>query len=157
MAVSATVTVADNNGVHNAEFYPSGSVTFNVIIVNPCTAANGVSISPLGFSPSNPVVVDGESGFTQWFRPTTSVDVAHDSVGGMCGPLTYEVFADTSDTLLRDHFTADWASVSEPVDGTYRLTFDTSLDQSLLDDQSQLQIPLYIKSTLVNWGHSEYD
>ena len=130
MAVSAAVTIADNNGYANQEFYPSGAVAFNVDIVNPCLTGNSIAISPLGFSPANPTVVDGTTSFTQWFQPTTSVDVTHDSVGGMCGPISYQIFGSTSDTPVSStgSYSAEWAIISEPVDGTYRLTFDTTLD-----------------------------
>ena len=127
---------------------------FNVELINPCLPASAVTISPIDFQPPNPTVIDGEINFTQWFRPTTSVDVDNDSTGGMCGTLSYEVFADTYDTPLN---VPEWAVISEPVDGTYRLTFNTTADQSLLDDDAFRAHTLYIKTTLDKWSHSEYD
>ena len=85
MSVSATIVIASNNGVPNAQFYPTGTVVFSVEIVNPCLPGSGVSISPLVFTPANPTVMDGNTVYAQWYRPTTSVDVTHDSSGGWCG------------------------------------------------------------------------
>jgi hypothetical protein len=159
MSVSATIVIASNNGVPNAQFYPTGTVVFSVEIVNPCLPGSGVTISPLVFTPANPTVMDGNAVYAQWYRPTTSVDVTHDNSGGWCGPISYQVFGDTSGTAVASTapFTAEWATITEPVDGTYRITFDTTVDQGLLDDQSQLSHTLYIKSTLTDWSHSEYD
>jgi hypothetical protein len=104
--VSTTITIAGTSATNDvdhptdATFTPAAPITFDVEIVNPCVTA---TITPLVFTPSNPSVKDGESVFTDWTTPTSSVDVAHGNTG-LCGPMTYAVFNDNdgTDTLPSD-------------------------------------------------------
>ena len=154
MLISAVVTIADNNGVTDEEFTVAGQVTFDVTIINPCTTA---TITALSFSPAAPTVVFGNTVYTEWNTPTTSVDVTHSSDGGFCGPITYEIFHDEADAVLTSAYNADWAVISQESGDTYRLTFDTNEDQALLGSLETENFTMYIKSTLTDWSVSEYD
>ena len=110
MAVSAVVTIVDNNGVANAEFTVADTVTFDVEITNPCATA---TITALSFTPASPTVVDGESVYTEWNTPTSSVDETHsNTVGGFCGPVTYELFNTDADETLTTAYGVEWAVIS---------------------------------------------
>ena len=59
------------------EFVVDGTVDFNVVIKNPCTEVEGVTIDPIVFTVAAPSVMNGESTETEWDAPNTSVDTTH--------------------------------------------------------------------------------
>ena len=104
------------------------------------------SLNSIVFSPASITVEDGSSATTTWTVPTTTVDDAANLLQA-CGPVTFALYADDSDTPL----TTNWAVISDPMSGTYTLTADTSLDLALIANEAEIDIPLWIKATLTNY------
>ena len=125
----------------------SDLVTFKVDISDPCTSA---VLNAISFSVSPMAVTDGDSVFTEWSAPTTDID---DDSGlyQACGPVIFQVYADDSDTALSSTYNAAWAEITEPSDGTYRLTANTLLDFDLIGAQSSISYTLYIKQHLKDY------
>lgn len=128
ITIAATLTIVDgpndsgaNNNGGTTEFNVDGTVDFDVVITNPCTSAAMVTIDALMFTPSAPAVTDGESTYTEWNAPNTSVDTTL-STTAICGATSFELFTldDGSDTAP-----STWAVLSQPVSGTWRLSLDT--------------------------------
>ena len=160
MRVAATITITAGADVDHAStqtYVPTdGPVAFDVAIVNPCATA---TITDLVFTPPAPTVMDGETAYTEWAATTSSVDETHSSPGGFCGAITYAIFTDKdgTDTPVASAYAGDWATIAVDTTGAYRLTFDTTVSQDLLDDEASKAITLYIKSTLTGYDISEYD
>ena len=68
-----------------------------------------------------------------------------------CGPVSFEIYADNSDTPLTDIYNTAWAEITLSSDGVYRLTVDTLLDLDLIDNETFKDITLIVKSTITNY------
>lgn len=101
-----------------------------MILTNPCTST---TIGALTLSSSTLTVTDGDSTFIEWDQPTVAADT---TLGGtnLCGLLEYGVYSDTSDSSL----SAAWATVASQSNGRIRLTIDTSVDTSLINDETSV-------------------
>ena len=130
----------------------SGTVDFNVVITNPCLAANGMTINAIAFTVASPSVVDGSATYTEWNAPNTSVDNIQ-STDEICGPTSYYVYTDN----INDIAPSAWAIITEPVAGTWRLTLDTTLDLDIIANEATVTKNLWIKTTLDLWSQSEYE
>jgi hypothetical protein len=153
ITVAVAVVVPNGNNSGTTSFSVSGTVDFNVIVTNPCLAANGMTIDPIVFTDAAPTVVDGTVSYTEWPAPATSVDTAL-STTAVCGATSYAVYMSSNGD---DIAPSAWATLSEPVFGTYRLTFDTNQDLNVIDNEASVTKTLYIKTTLDLWAQSEYD
>lgn len=130
------------------EFVVDGTVDFNVVIKNPCTEVEGVTIDPIVFTVAAPSVMNGESTETEWDAPNTSVDTTH-STDNQCGSMAFAVFTDNDGT---DTAPTEWATITAGTTMAWKLTLDTSKDFTLLGNDATVPITLYIKKTLDNWG-----
>ena len=134
--------------------YPT-TVTFDVVITNPCYNANIDAIS--GWS--NPLtVVDGSTAYTEWSSPQTDLDALMGDVD-LCGPRSFAVSLDNSGTALQPTYGADWAVITQPTYAdTFRITVDTLADLNLIDNESTKDITLYVKTSMVDWpSNYRYD
>lgn len=149
------LTVSDTNqSLGASSFTVPGTVDFNVVITNPCTAAAGVTIDAITFTVGAPSVTNGEATETEWNAPNTSVDATH-STDARCGAMSFAVYTDNDGT---DTAPTAWAVIESGVTADFMLTLDTHKDFTLLPASSDtIPITLYIKKTLDAWGnHAEY-
>lgn len=75
----------------------------------------------------------------------------------MCSATSYTVHADNSGTAFT--YDANWALITDDGAGTYTLTIDTTVDLTLIDNESTVTIPMYVKSTLddyTTWTREQY-
>lgn len=129
VTVGRTIIIADNNGSSSSFDYTGSSDqhSFNVIISNPCPQA---TLNEITFAPTSISVQDGQSATATFSSPTTTIDV-NNSLFQACGSLSFAVFADDQDTAL----STQWATVST-TGATGTLTVDTSIDQTLIDNEA---------------------
>lgn len=138
-----TITIA-NNGGSSSTFTPasdSDKVVFTITIVDPCTTA---TINSLSFTPSSISVQDKSTATTTFSAPTNSVMDTHSDPALLCGTTSYALYADTSDTAL----STNWAVLSGPVNGVYTITIDTTVDLTLIGNESSVNLSIQVKSTL---------
>ena len=131
MSVSVVLTIDDNNGA-SSNFPMEGTdqiVSFEVSFVNPCLTT---AIDALVFSASPVTIVDGYSGTTEFSTPGTALDTAKSDTK-LCGEMSFEIFLDESDTPITDTYNSSLAVISEET-GTYTVTFDSTVDLSVIDD-----------------------
>ena len=123
-------------------------VEFTVAIADPCrtTTLSGITVSTTdSSSPYSKGVTDGGTMTVTFVRPTTVVETSTGIVS-VCGETTYTLHTDTSGGNFS--YTSGWAVISGPVSDTYTLTVDTTVDLSLIDNESTKTITAYIKATL---------
>ncbi len=78
-------------------------------------------------------------------RPMTTVETATNRVK-VCGETSYSIHSDASGANFS--YNAAWAVITGPVAGVYTLTFDSTVDLTLIDSEASKQIDVYIKATL---------
>ena len=106
------LTIADTNqSLGVSSFTVPGTVDFNVVIKNPCTTAEGVTIDAIVFTVAAPEVINGEATETEWNAPNTSVDTTH-STDGRCGAMSFAVYTDNDGT---DTARTAWAVIEAGV------------------------------------------
>ena len=88
------------------------------MISNPCETT---SIDALSLGSTTLTVTDGDTTSTTWSVPDVQVD-ADKLNTGLCGLVAFDVFTDTSDSVL----SLPWAVISDESGGTYQLTIDTN-------------------------------
>ena len=90
-------------------------------------------------------MTDGSTTTVTFTRPTTSVEDSS-AIASVCGDTSFSIHSDNSGSTFS--YDATWAAITGPSSGTYTLTIDTTADSTLIDDESSVTIPLYIKATL---------
>ena len=90
-------------------------------------------------------MTDGSTTTVTFTRPTTSVEDST-AIASVCGDTSFSIHSDNSGSTFS--YNAGWAVITGPSSGTYTLTIDTTADSSLIDNESSVTIPLYIKATL---------
>ena len=108
--MSATVVLTvDNKDGGDTEFtMDTGDdiVSFQVEITNPC-----LSTDILAVVFETLTVVDGETGTVEWSDPGTQLDEDNADTD-LCGPVSFEVYLDTSDTEFTPTYVAKWAEIT---------------------------------------------
>lgn len=142
--------MATNGSSGATSFTPTDSddkVEFIITIADPCRTAtvNAITVSTTdSSSPYSKAVTDGQTMTVTFVRPTTSVEDST-SIASVCGDTSYTIHSDNSGTAFS--YISGWAVITES-SGTYTLTIDTTVDQSLIANEASVTIPLYIKATL---------
>jgi len=125
-----------------------GIVIFEVVIKNPCSESEGVTIDSLQFDYPTPTIEFGQSTTVTWVEPGTSVDLNLGSVG-KCGQVTFDVFTDEALSTR-----ASWVEFES--DTSIKLA--TAKDTSLIGATEPVKdVTLYVKKTLVDWSVSSSD
>ena len=100
---------------------------------------------------SSTSVTDGNSVVITIDAPTNSFATS-EGVSDRCGTMSAAVYTnnDGSDTSPNNN----WAAMTGPdfSTGAYTLTIDTSLDQTLIDNESTIAIVIYVKTTIVDYN-----
>jgi hypothetical protein len=123
-------------------------VDFEVVIKNPCSESEGVTIDSLQFDYPTPTVEFGQSVTVTWVKPGTSVDLNLGSAD-KCGQITFDVFTDEA---LSER--ASWVEF----DSDTSIKLDTAKDLSLIGATEPVKdVKLYVKKTLVDWSVSSSD
>ena len=146
--------MASNGASGATSFTPANAadkVEFTIVISDPCRTAtvNAITVSTAtNSSPYDKTVVDGSSMTVTFVRPTTSVETST-GIESVCGETTYSLTTNTSGGAFS--YTSGWAVISGPVSDVYTLTIDTTVDQSLIANESTVTITAYIKATLTDY------
>ena len=80
-----------------------------------------------------------------FIRPTTTAETSA-GIAAICGDTTYSLHSANDGSTFS--YNAAWAVISGPVSDTYTLTIDTNADTTIIDAESSVTIPVYIKATL---------
>ena len=78
-------------------------------------------------------------------RPTTTSEDSN-AITEVCGATSYSLHSDNTGTAFT--YDAAWAVITGPSSSTYTLTIDTTADLSLIANEAQVTIPIWIKATL---------
>ena len=114
-AVVLTVTNGNNGGTATFNMDTGADlVELTVTITNPCEST---TIEDITFTTTPLVVINGETGFTEWTMPVTALDTAKVDTD-LCGDVSFEV--------LLDGVAVVWASTSNQGSNTWRLNIDTT-------------------------------
>ena len=161
----ATHSVYFTNSIVIASNGPAGSETFNlnsgaqqvafdVTVTDPCAAStmNAVVFKDSGASTvTATTVTDGLNVVITIDAPTNSFATS-EGVIDRCGSMSAIVVTDSDGNDTNP--TNNWATITGPdfTTGAYTLTIDTSLDQTLIADESTVAISLYVKTVLTDYN-----
>lgn len=142
--------MSDNNG-SSSTFSPadaSDKVEFTITIANPCHTVTVPTLTVSGTDSSSPYlkgVNDGSTTTVTFVDPITQVET-DTGISAVCGSTSYSIHSANDGTNFS--YNAGWAVITGPVSGTYTLTIDTTADLTLIDNEAQKTISVYIKATL---------
>jgi hypothetical protein len=132
-----TVTNGNNGGTATFNMDTGADlVELTVTITNPCEST---TIEDITFTTAPLVVINGETGFTEWTMPVTALDTAKVDTD-LCGDVSFEV--------LLDGVAVVWASTSNQGSNTWRLNIDTREDLTLLGDLTEKDYAMTLVGTL---------